>query len=261
MGFIKRHYEKILLSLVLVGLCAAAAWLPMSINKVRGEIDIPMQTAPKPTPLPALPELPAMKQAAVDAANPPPVVISGAHNLFNPVTWKLMPSGDLRKFTVEGSGALQVRKITPQWTVISFDRAQGVSLTISAQQHSSGQRAGTAEYLRVGYTNKSKLFTVKEVVGPVDNPTAVVLEVAGEAQPVTVQVSNSWKKVDGYTADLFYPLDNTSFTGKSANNGNNTFKLGEDTYKIIAITKDTVKVSSTTGGEATIQWPGAVSDK
>jgi len=261
MGFIKRHYEKILLSLVLAGLCAAAAWLPMSIDKVRGEIDLPAQAPPKSAPLAALPELPAMKQAAVDAANPPPVVINGAHNLFNPVTWKLMPSGDLRKFTVEGAGALQVRKITPQWTVISFDHSQGVSLTFSAQQHSSGRGSGTAEYLRVGYTNKSKLFTVKDVVGPADNPTAAILDVAGEAQPVTVQVSNSWKKVDGYTADLFYPLDNTSFTGKSTNNGNNTFKLGEETYKIIVITKDAVKVSGTTSGEATIQWPGATSDK
>ena len=48
--------------------------------------------------------------------NPPPVVLSGDHNLLNPVTWRRMPDGNLRKILHTGPDAPSITNIIPLYT-------------------------------------------------------------------------------------------------------------------------------------------------
>src|SRR6478609_1882823 len=101
MEFLKKHYEKILLSLVLLCLAVAAAWLPTKIRQEKEELQKTIFNLPKPRELQPV-DLSTNESALKRLQNPPTVELSGAHNLFNPVTWKVKADGSFIKIVQEG---------------------------------------------------------------------------------------------------------------------------------------------------------------
>src|SRR5438034_3121929 len=118
-GFVRNHYEKVLLSLVLLGLAAAAAYLPIQINahkrkleEIKLRIDRPPVAGKLPKPLDL-----STNMATIERVEKlPNLTLTRPHNLLNPVTWKRTPEGRLLKIDTEdkeGPGALKVTKMTP----------------------------------------------------------------------------------------------------------------------------------------------------
>ena len=105
MQFLKRHFEKIILSAVLAGLGAAAFWLSMAVKEARRRPPIGYR---QPAPAKPLPEWKAIwrrcARALANMTNAPAFELSGEHNLFNPVTWKMKRNGELFKMTQAGRG-------------------------------------------------------------------------------------------------------------------------------------------------------------
>src|SRR3954452_9847109 len=98
MDFLKKHYEKVLLGLVLLGLTIAVALLPFLISGKRANLQAEREKILNPK----IKELPPLEMAREEAAMqraqaPIRLVLSGRHNTLNPVLWQKTPDGRLVK--------------------------------------------------------------------------------------------------------------------------------------------------------------------
>jgi len=104
---------------VLVCLAAAGVMLPRQIEDVKNQLGAPPEppaNIPPMTPLNVAPLVAAIQQLT----NPPALVLSGDHNLFNPVVWKRLPNGGLLKVLKTGADALTITNITALYQRIAW---------------------------------------------------------------------------------------------------------------------------------------------
>ena len=250
--FVKNHYEKILLSVVLLGLAAAAAYLPLKISENQKMLQSAkeFQPAAGKGKLPKLVDLSTNqilfermeKLTNLDLARP--------HNLLNPVTWKRAPDGRLIKIDSsekEGPGALVITKIHPLNLTITFIGVAGTGdppryqFTVKNEAEPNRSKRGNIPKL-VALNAKSDLFTLKDVRGPADNPTELVLELEDTKELVTVTKGKPFVRINGYSADLTYPLEaNKVFLDRRVKD---TIEFGDKKYKIVAIRENEVTVEA-----------------
>ena len=251
MEFLKKHYEKILLSLVLLALVGAVVWMQMAINKAREEMQITLGQSPAHHAAPPL-DL-TKEQAALDVMrNPKPVVLSGEHNLFNPVKWVKSYDGSLSKILKEGAEALVITNIHPLFTVITFDRPSSVGYYFNTQQH-SGKKS--SEFMKINDKDKHGLFILRSVKGPPEDPSELILELPNSVTPVSVTKDKPYEQVDGYAADMKYEPDGKTFRDQRVDA---LMNFAGDAYKIVAITNNAVRVQANSNQkQTTIMWNGA----
>lgn len=248
--FLKRHYEKIILCAVLLGLAAAAVWMGSIVNAVRDEVNQATVEAPvNPKPLVPL-DLSNDFVALAQVTNPPAVVLSGEHNLFNPVTWRRKPNGELIKLLKTGPEALTISDIKPLFTQISFNHASGGDVyVLDIQQHSVKK---APEYSKVG--EKKKLYTIRGIEGAADNPDALILEIPDMAEPVKISKEKPFKEVDGHIADMEYKPQSQTLTKVRVND---TITLDNEQYKVVEITNNVVRVQNINTTQVTpVNWSG-----
>lgn len=250
MEFLKKHYEKILLSVVLLGLAAAAAWLPAAIREAQSELEVADPGGQASTKPMAAIDLAAAKAAMERVKNPTVVVLSGEHNLFNPVTWKRTATNEY-KVLKEGPAALNVKSIRPLYTVIAYDKVAGAGYYLNIQQQSKKR---PSVYTKTNEVTKSGLFILRAVKGAPEDPSELILEIPDLDQPVSISKNKPFQRIDGYAADLRYDPDKKNFDDVRANQ---TISFGGESYKIIAITNNAVTVSAnSTTKKTTIYWNG-----
>jgi len=248
--FLKKHYEKIILSVVLLGLAGVAATLPLKVKqgKEREEERNASLIGAKVTPYPAV-DLSTNRTVLQKVKSPIRFDIAGKHNLFNPVPWMRLPNGEVIKVKTGdevGIGALKITAINPLQMIVSLEDilpttgANGQTdykyqITIIRE----GAPPGTAKQSRAmapGAT-ANNFATLKEIQGAPDNPTAVV--VLPDRTQVSVSKDKPYSKIIGYSADLLYDLTNPPTVRKGAKVGD-PIPFGNETYKITSIDKDTV---------------------
>jgi hypothetical protein len=254
MEFLKRHYEKIILSLVLIGLAVVAVRLPMAISQAKEELDNPTGRAPKPKPDVPF-DLSAEQNALNQLTNPPHAVLSGENNLFNPVIWKLKPDGQLIKITKEGPAALTVTNITPLYLVISYEgpATGGAGVYNFIVQRNSERK--TKEYVKVNVKPTSGLYILRGFKGPPENPTEMQLELLDTKETVWISADKPYKRIDGYAADMKYPAAEAMLKKKVGD----VIKLEGEPYKIIEVTNDAVRIESNAAKQTKIDWNSAPS--
>lgn len=249
MEFLKRHYEKILLSVVLLCLAGTAAWFPAKIKKEREDAQNYKVTLPTPKELKPL-DLTTNQAALVRLKNPPTVDLAGGHNLFNPVTWKVKPDGTFLKIVREGVDALMLTKVTPLYFEIAYERPSAAGYWIAVRHLSA--KSPTRIYAKL---NEKKEFTLKEVKGETNDPTELVFELPETGELVSISKEKPYRRVEGYAADFRYEPDNQTFANKRVNE---TITFGGESYKIIAITDNEARVSAiSTDKRTTIVLKGA----
>src|SRR4030095_6461287 len=115
MQFLKKHYEKILLSVVLLGLAAASAALPWMVGQTQDQIENMVTSVKKSKPKPWSPlDLSTNQQINQRIEGPVKVKLAGEHNLFNPVKWVRTADGRIKKIVTGnemGVGALRITKV------------------------------------------------------------------------------------------------------------------------------------------------------
>ena len=86
-------------------------------------------------------------------------------------------------------------------------------------------------------------------------PEELILELAdSNSQTVSLSKAKPFQRVEGYAADLRYPPDNLNFRDKKVND---LIPIAGESYKIIAITENEVRVSAiSTDKRTTILWKG-----
>ena len=219
MNFIKRHYEKILLAAVLLGLTVALALLPFKIASEKQELeDIRQRIIPR-----KIDELPPLDLSRAQTAlqgvqGGTKLDFAGPHNLFNPVPWGRTPEGKLFKIPVRVELPV-ITKITPLRLILSFESvgAGGANFLtkVIKETETNPRTANQTRYLKVG--EKIDIFILREVQGPAENPTALVFDVTDTGERVSVakeqpgQPGQPYSRVEGYKADLRHETDRRTF--------------------------------------------------
>ncbi|MCX8109134.1 MAG: hypothetical protein N3G20_10050 [Verrucomicrobiae bacterium] len=247
MEILRKHYEKIILSVVLLGLAAAAAFLPLKVANVRRDLEtVTQDVMRKPVkPLPPL-DLSTNRAALERLLKPPKATFANpGHNVFNPIQWKRNPSGTLVPQEQFGLSSLVVTKIVPLHLKIEFRGARERLREsdeirydfIITREYATNAPAQRPALRFVTLGGKTEVFILKDVVGPPENPEAVVVELIDSKKSVTIPKDGAFTEVVSYAADLRYDAENKVFpkqrTGSKLN-------LSGSSYNIVAIGADTV---------------------
>ena len=247
MEFLKKHYEKLILSIVLLGLAAVAATLPMQVNKERESEENRKNSliGAKVTPFPPI-DLSTNRAILEKVKKPIKFDISGKHNLFNPVPWVEKPNGELVKIQGGNMGisALQVTAIHPLHMIMSLDEvipttgANGTNeyrYQVTVIREGAARDAKQGRAMSVGLT-AAGVGTLKEVQGSADNPTGLVMELPDRTR-VTISKDKPFSRIIGYAADLVCELPPVN--KKNAKVGDQV-QIPPDVYTINAIDTNTV---------------------
>jgi len=134
MQFLKSHYEKIILSVVLVGLAAVAALMPMRVAQERERQEAREReiTNPKVKEYQPL-DLTTNASVLARLEQAPRLKLDGDHNVFNPVVWQKTPDGGVKKVTEVGPNAVEILDIRPLHLSIGFDSVAGTPLEVRYQ--------------------------------------------------------------------------------------------------------------------------------
>jgi hypothetical protein len=238
MNFIKKNYEKVLLSAVLLGLVGAVAFLPFlvagereALNKSKGEIvNKPIK------PLPDL-DLKRSEDARNACVNPALFKYDApTHNLFNPVPWQKLMERLVKLSGTRDTGVerVEVTKLSPLYLVISLESvgASGSNYLVKVERQTatrSGERT-RSRYVAPG--EKTETFLLREARNTPDKPVELVVELNDTGARGTIAMGRPFRRVDGYTADLKYEPEKRTWPNKRV--GTALALAGED-YVISAI--------------------------
>src|SRR5437867_5625866 len=255
MDFLKKHFEKVVLGVVLLGLVVGAALLPLMISGERKDLQEMADKIIK-KPIKPLPPLDLAKQDALLRRMQTTFTLDfkETNKLFNSVPWQRTPPPESRLIKVQkgnvGVEAIVVTRTSPLYLIITLD---GVSTNASGVRYAIGverEAAVNAEKRKkkpyyAALNDKKDVFVIREVKGPADNPTELVLELNDTAESVVVKKGIPFKQVDGYTADLKYDPERKTWSAVRAGVPPKPpiIVAGEE-YIIVAITKNEVVLSA-----------------
>jgi hypothetical protein len=257
MQFLKKHYEKLILGIVLVGLLVAVGFIPVKVGAEKKELeDKRLSLIPRSVkPLTNI-DLTASEGLIKRVGTPVTLNFSTPHRLFNPMPWQKAANGALIKYDDShiGPKAVTVTKLTPLMLVISLDKVNvadnGVRYTIGVERQAAAQPAQRAKretYCKVG--DKTDTFTLKKIEGTPDNPTKLFLELNDTGETVVITKDQHYERVDGYMADLHY--DPERGVWNNCRIGRALHFNGED-YNVVAISQREVVLSARSNQK---KWP------
>ncbi len=249
-ALLKRHYEKVILALALIGLIGAVVYL----NELKSAENEKIEAYDrgigkrKGKPVPSI-DVSALGTAVQHATNPPSLDFSPPHNLYNPVKWQKRPDGTLLKVETGkevGPQALQIVKIEPLRLLITLDQQSGSGVNMSVTQEAHTNKAWRVRIPSFITTNsaserrhRSGVFSLRDFKVTPDGPVADI-ELA-DGTKASVSVNKPFSRVEGYKVDLNYPPEKISFPDRRV--GDVLSLAGED-YIIVAINQNEVVVSA-----------------
>jgi hypothetical protein len=259
MDFVKKHYEKILLGFVLLGLVGALVFLPFMIASDQQKLkDMSYGVVhPKAVPLPGL-DLTRETNVLERLQSPYKLDFSTTNKLFNSVPWQRTADGHLIKLDSGNVVSLAgVTKITPLYLILTLDSIETNSIetnelvaryVISMERQASAlpaQRGKKQHYASIGEKvgEKNNAFIIREVSGSPANPEQLklILQLTDTGESAMLSKDKPFRRVDGYSADLKYDPERRTWQGQRV--GAN-LKFAGDDYIIVAIDQGAVILSA-----------------
>lgn len=253
MQFLKKHYEKVILSVVLLGLAVAAALLPIKIGEAQESVKTSLEKLIDPQIKALAPlDLSTNTQAIARLQNPTgTLTLSFPHYLFNPVQWQRKSDGSaIKTKTAEDvSRSLRVVSIAPLHLDVIFQGAVPGEDRYQVSVSRETDRAPRVQNFisKVGDRNTS--YVLREIKGPKDAPTELVLELLEDKRTISISKEKPFRTIVGYIADLRNEVDNRSFPKQKQGN---KLTFGKEAYKIIEINEKEVVLSQESTGKRTI---------
>ena len=213
MEFLKQHYEKVVLGVVLLALAGVAIWLPMKINSDKEEVAAVVgKYAQPPTPKPLAPtDLSKIEKIREQSKNPPAAEFTGKHKLFNSGRWIKTPDGAIEKVDEENSGARRVvvDAVRPLEFVVKFDQVSGGGYNFTVTREAADTALGRRpkKYYASTQAQKNEVFTLLKVNGPEDDPLTFDIQINDTDEKIVVSKNNAYTATNGYAADLSYSLE------------------------------------------------------
>jgi hypothetical protein len=251
MDFIKKNYEKIILSVVLLGLVVVLIlmWLVIMADKQQQEAMSRNLIHGKVSQLPDL-DL-SRQQGVLDRLKSPHAMDwTSTNRLFNPVRWVRDKDGRVTKVdnpNKVGLGAAVVTKVTPLYFILTIDGMETNQLgtppryKIGIERQASpvpALRRKVSRYVSADDAKKD-LFTLvtNKVAGATNNPEVLNFKLADSGDIVSATMDQPFRRVDGYTADIKYDPEKLNVTGQRVGDH---LKFASDDYTIIGITTNAV---------------------
>ena len=240
MEFLKKHYEKLLLGAVLLGLAGVVLFLYFKVESEKEEDAAKAQAVTNPKVV----ELPRQDTSPVEAVlkrgtAPVAMNLGAPHKVFNPLPWQ-RGTEHLERFSSTNIGpmAVVVTKLNPLNLELTLDMVSvedNVAQFLVSVKKEAGATAAerTKRQTRCKVGDKKDAFTVKGFEGPPDNPTNLVVELNDTGESAVLTKDKPFQRVDAYTADLKYPPEKAWSNRRVGS----TIQLGSGTedYKIVAI--------------------------
>jgi hypothetical protein len=256
MDFLKKHYEKLILGIVLIGLVAAAGFIPFKVATEKKELEekrlglIPRSVKP----LTNL-DLTIPQNSLKRIAEPIVVNLSSPHRLFNAVAWQKGPNGMIKYDDSHiGPKAVVISKLTPLYLVISLDNVNisdsGPRYVLGVQKEAASQTSQRIKKETYSKLNdKNDTFILRKIDGPPENPTKLTIELNDTGAMVVVTKDVPFKRIDGYMADLKYDPEKQNWSNCRV--GRALRFNGED-YNVVAISQNEVVLSAKSNQK---KWP------
>lgn len=256
MEFLKKNYEKVVLGVVLAGAAVAVAFLPFMVASEKQRLQ---EASSRIINRPAKPLEPldlAHPEAMLKRLSVPALLdLSTSNKVFNPVLWQKTVDG--RPVKAEGgsigAAAVVVTRTAPLHLTITLDSVvvsdSGARYVIGVEREAAARVDQRRK--RQFYTSpneKKEGFVLREVKGPVDNPTEVILELTDTNETISVSKEKPFRRVDGHIADLRYDPEKKTFLNRRV--GDRLAFAGEE-YNIVAITQNEVILSAKSNNKKT----------
>ncbi len=249
---LRQHYEKIILTLALLGLGAAVLLLMKfsetekeKINQYENRVRRAQGALVKPV------DLTNLVNAVNLAQNPPGLEFDGTHKLFNPVKWQRAADGRFIKNTRGTEGTLdevQIVRINPLMFSVAVDRWAGQGYTIFTTNEAAFPKSTRAAY-SVNETNKPVLI-LRQVRGAPENPSELIVELKDSGEVVLLVPGKPFVRTNAYEVDLKYSIENRDFKRQRVNQ---VLKIGGEDYKIVAINPNEVVMSAANDKKYTLR--------
>lgn len=266
MEFLKKHYEKVILGVVLLGLTAGLAFLPFKIANERMQLEEQRNRILTVRPKELEPPDTERTEAVLKRLRAPVLAdFSLPHNLFNPVPWQRQADGRLipiRTGAEIGPARVEITQVSPLYLTMSLEQigASGTNylISIKKQAETNPRRASVSRYVAVG--EKIDVFTLREVVGPPDKPERLIFEATDTGERVVVTPDQPYQRVDGYTVDYRYEPDNLRRANQRVGS---TVRLSGEDYTLVSInlvapnSYEIVFSARSTGKKTTVRYTGA----
>lgn len=245
MDFLKKHYEKLVLSVVLLAVAVAAFLLTVEVGNVKQTLadQLQQKIVSKGAPLPPL-NLSTNEAVAARASTQLKVVLDGEHNTFNPGAWERSGEGLRRKPGKAGLAGLTIARVIPLNLVIAFTGVAGTEeapryqMSVTREfEKLPAKRRPTITSLNAGA--KDALVQILEVKGSKMDPTEIICELVETRERFVLSKEKVFRKTFSYAADL--RSEGKEFPGKRVDD---PLVLSGVTYKIVAIGKDELVVSA-----------------
>jgi hypothetical protein len=266
MDFLKKNYEKVLLGVVLCGLIVGAIFLTLMVPKEREALEKEAETrSSRPTkPIPVL-DLSTNELALQRLQNAFMLDLATTNKLVNPMLWrKRSPDNVPIKDTPRNIGPEAVVVITnrPLFLTITFDSVSTAGAVprylIGVKREAAPKATDRDKKQKDAQLNvKNDVFVLREVKGPPESPTELVLEMNDSGEMVKLNKDRVdkdgkpvFQRVDGYTADLKYPPDNRP-PWINLRVGSPALRIEGEEYFVVAINKNEVILSAKSNNKKT----------
>ncbi len=218
MQFLKKHYEKILLGIVLAGLIGVLVFMLFYIASDKEAMEGQATSLINP-PAKALPEMDLSTNGAAMTRLQAPFLLDleTGNKVFNPFEWVKTADGRLvKKGTSVGARVAVVTNITPLYLVLTLVSATtneaGARYVIGVEKQSAlipAKRVKQQRYVSKG--DKNETFTLVDVIGAPESPDSVQIKLADSGETVPVTRDQPYRRVDGYMADFRYDPEKKAY--------------------------------------------------
>ena len=244
---LKKHWEKILLGLVLTLLAGGALFVVLEVPSIQAklveEVGYDRKNAFEPE------DLSELKALLARAEAPKRLRLAGPdHNTFNPVGW-FEANGNLVKdkfYGKKGPNAVVIKSTAPLYLRIAYDDRKEVNpqdprYSFYVTREAADKKTERRKVTRVSrLRDKNDIFILREVKGSPTNPESFVLTLLNSNQNIEVLSSQEFTEIRGYKADLEYEAGNRKYSGVMKGD---KVTIDKRSYEIVFISEDEVVLS------------------
>jgi hypothetical protein len=243
MQFLKKHYEKILLGMVLAGLIGVLVFMLFYIAADKEQMEQHVTELINP-PVKALLDLDLTTNSAAMSRfqSPYNLDFETGNKVFNPFDWQKALDGHLvKKATSVGAQVAVVTNIAPLYLILSLDSIAtnefGARYVIGVTKQAAptaSKRGKQQRFVSVG-DKPNDTFTLLQVKGAPENPEGLVLKLVDSGETVTVSRDKPFLRVDAYMADFRYDPEKKVFR---AQRSGNRVSFGGSDYLVVDVNRN-----------------------
>lgn len=257
MQFLKKHYEKILLGIVLAGLIGVLVSMLFYIQSDKQAMEDASSGIINNPSAKALPDLDLTTNnvAMTRLQSPFLLDLETGNKVFNPFEWQKALDGRLvSKAASTGPQIAVVTNITPLYLVLTLDSVVtnelGARYVVGVEKQAAStaaKRHHQQHYVSAG-EKPNDTFALVDVKGPPGNPDALFVKLVDTGETVSFSHDKPFRRVDGYLADFRYDPEKKAFRGRRVGD---KVSFGGADYTVFEVSQNELILADQSNGKKT----------